>query len=217
VFAVARLAEPRQGSPIPPVTVTVGLVVLTGLCAAVVWHLFRSPAVAEHLSGRPVRRHVPGWVLTARVAAVSYGALTLVPLLVAFGTLFGDRRFSPLVTLVLLGVWSALFLVIAFVLPFASFFVMLGKRWARWLVGSLSVLVGVLQPALCLTLLGFDGLLRDGVPMIITVALGLYALHRSRGRPTWVRPREAAPRNAPGGAGPNAGTGPAGTESPNVS
>ncbi len=209
VFAVARLAEPRQGSPIPPAAVTVGLVVLVALCAVMVWQLFRSPAVAEHLSGRPLRRHVPAWVLTARVAALSYGALTLVPLIVAFGTLFGDRRVSLLATAVLLGVWSALALVIGFALPMGSFFVVLGKGWARWLVGVLSVLAGVLQPALCWVLLGVDGLVRDGVPMIITVLVGLYALRRSRGLQTWVRPAEPATGpNLPGPSLPDTRDGP---------
>ena len=90
VFAVARLAQPREGSLVPPSAVIVGFGVLAALCAAVVWLLFKSPAVDEHLSARPVRRHVPAWVLTARVAALSYGALTVVPFLVAIGTIFGD-------------------------------------------------------------------------------------------------------------------------------
>ena len=128
------------------------------LCAGVVWLLFKSPAVDEHLSGRPVRRHVPGWVLTARIAVLSYGALTLVPFLVAVGTLFGDRRLPLAATLLLLGAWFALFLVLGFVLPFGSFFIVLGKGWARWLVGTLSLVVLVTQPLLCLALLGRDGL-----------------------------------------------------------
>jgi len=73
-------------------------------------------------------------------------------------------------------------------ITFASFFVVVGKWWARWLVGTFSVVVLVVQPLLCFALLGLDGLLRDGVPMIITAGLGLYALHRSRGLATWVRP-----------------------------
>jgi hypothetical protein len=199
VFAVARLTEPRQGSLIPPYLVLLGFVVLSVLCGALVWLLFRSAAIQEHLSGRPVRRHIPGWVLTARVAALSYGALTLVPFLVALGTVFGgEHRRSPAVTLVLLEVWFVLFLLLGFVLPVGALFLLRGHRWARWLVGGLSVLVAVAQPLLCLALLGLDGLLRDGVALVVTAGLGLYALHRSRGQDTWVRPN---PGTTPTGTG----------------
>jgi hypothetical protein len=188
VFAVARLTEPRDAGFLPRAEVIVGLVVLTLLCAAIVGLLYRSDAVAAHLSGRPVRRHVPGWVLTARVAVLAYGALVLVPLLVGVGSLFSDERRNPLpVTVALLVTWSALFLLVSFVLPFGSLFVLMGKAWARWVVGFVSVLVLVLQPLLCYAVLGLDGLLRDGVPLIITAVLALVALHRSRGAETWVR------------------------------
>jgi hypothetical protein len=187
VFAVARLSQPRTGNLLPATTVVAGFVVLTLLCSAVVWMLYKSPAVHEHLSAKPVRRHVPGWVLTARVAVLAYGALLLVPFIVAVGTLFGARRQPLLLSLVLLGAWFALFLAVTFILPFGSFFVVVGKGWARWLAGTLSVVVLVAQPVLCYLLLGPDGLIRDGVPMIVTVFVGLLALHRSRGKPTWVR------------------------------
>jgi hypothetical protein len=194
VFAVARLASPREGGILPASTVLIGFAVLAVLCAAVVWQLFRSPAVGEHLAARPVRRHVPVWVLTARVAVLAYGALLLVPFLVALGTAFGgDRRQSLPATVLLLGVWFGLFLAVGFVIPFGSFFVVVGKGWARWLIGTLSVVVLVAQPLLCFALLGYDGLLRDGVPMILTAMLGLYALHRSRGLQTWVRPERGTP------------------------
>jgi len=189
VFAVARLAQPREGSLIPQPAVIAGFAVLAVLCAAVVWLLYKSPAVDEHLSARPMRRHVPGWVLTARVAVLAYGALLLIPFLVAIGTLFDGRRLPLPVTLALLATWLALFLAVGFVVPFGSFFVVVGRTWARWLIGALSVVVLIAQPLLCYALLGLDGLLRDGVPMIITALLGLYALHRSRGLETWVRPQ----------------------------
>jgi len=63
-----------------------------------------------------------------------------------------------------------------------------GKAWARVLVGALGVIALIFQPLLCYLLLGLDGLIRDGVPLMITAVLGLVALHRSRGVPTWVRP-----------------------------
>lgn len=188
VFAVARLAEPRQGSLVPPVEVVVGFVVLALLCGAMVALLYKSAAIDEHLSTRPMRRHIPGWVLTARMALLSYAALTLVPLLVACGTVFSDdRRLSMAATLALLGGGFALFFVLLMVAPFSSFLVVVGKAWARVLAGSLGVVVLAFQPLLCYLLLGPDGLLRDGVPLVVTAVLGLVALHRSRGVPTWVR------------------------------
>jgi len=189
VFAVARLAEPRTGSLVPPVSVIAGFVVLAVLCGTVVWMLYQSSAIDEHLSNRPVRRHIPGWVLTARMAVLSYGALTLVPLLVACGTVFSaDRRLSMAATLPLLGGGFLLFVVLLLVAPFSSLLVVVGKAWARVLVGALGVIVLIFQPMLCYLLLGWDGLIRDGGPLMITAVLGLVALHRSRGVPTWVRP-----------------------------
>jgi len=188
VFAVARLTAPRAGSLVPPVQVLVGFGVLAVLCGTIVGLLYRSPAVAQHLAHRPVRRHVPPSVLTVRVAALSYAALVAVPLLVGVGTLGGDERRHPLaLTTLLLGVWAALLVVLLVVMGPASAFLVFGKAWARWVVGILSVAVLVLQPMLCYAVLGVDGLLRDGAPLVVTAVVGLVALHRSRGRPTWVR------------------------------
>jgi len=192
VFAVARLTAPRRGSVVPEPTVLVGLVVLTVLCSAIVWLLYRSPAVADHLATRPVRRHIPAWVLTARIAVLAYAALLLVPFLVALSTASGDeRRLDLPVTVALLVTWLGLFLVVSFTAPFVSFFVVMGKGWARVLIGLLSVAVLVLGPTLCYLTLGLDGLLRDGVPLAVTALVGLYALRRSRGLATWVRPGPA--------------------------
>jgi len=189
VFAVARLTEPRTGSLLPRTEVLVGIGVLAALCTAVVLLLYKSSAVDEHLSARPVKRHVPGWLLTARVAVLSFAPLVLIPLLVGVGTLFGDERRHPFpATVGLLVVWGVLFVVTAYLIPVGSFFVIVGKGWARWLVGVVSVLVLAAQPALCYAVLGLDGLLRDGVPLIVTAILALVALHRSRGLPTWIRP-----------------------------
>jgi hypothetical protein len=191
VFAVARLAEPREGTLVPPFAVVIGFVVLLVECTAIVVMLYKSSAVHEHLSARPVRRHIPGWVLTARVAVLAYAALVLIPFLVAVGTLFGDSRLPLTVAVPIMGGWLFLFLVLTFIVPLSSFFVVLGKGWARWVIGSVSIIVMVAQPLFCYALLGLDGLLRDGVPLIITALIGLVALHRSRGVPTWVRPDTA--------------------------
>lgn len=190
VFAVARLATPRNGSLMPGVEVLVGLAVLTLLCGVVVGLLYRSPAVAAHLAHRPARRPVPPSALTARVAALSLGPLVLVPLLVGVGLLVSDHRPHPWPRMVvLLGIWAALFLVVSLVVPLASFFVLRGRRWARWLTGVVTVIVLVGQPLLCWAVLGLDGLLRDGLPLILTAVVGLVALHRSR-RAGWLGPGE---------------------------
>jgi hypothetical protein len=168
--------------------VLVGFGVLAVLCGTLVTLLYRSPAVAQHLEHRPVRRHVPAFVLTVRVAALSYAALVAVPLLVGVGTLGGDQRRYPLTsTVLLLAVWAALLAVLVLVMGPASAFLVFGKSWARWVVGILTVVVLVLQPLLCYLVLGVDGLLRDGAPLVVTAVAGLVALHRSRGQPTWVR------------------------------
>ncbi|MFC7483183.1 hypothetical protein ACFQX7_28695 [Luedemannella flava] len=189
VFAVARLAEPRTGDFLPPVPVLVSFFVLAAECAFVVWLLYRSDAVHQHLTGRPVRRHIPAWVLTVRVAAVTYAALLSVPLIVAVGEAFtSHRRQSAPVTLGLLIAWFLLTAVCGYVAAVASYFVLRGHRWARWVVGFISVVVLVAQPFFCFALLGVDGLIRDGVPLIVTAGLGLVALARSRGQATWYDP-----------------------------
>lgn len=188
VFAVFRLTEPRAGGVLPRADILIGAALLTGLSIAVVALLYRSDAVAAHLSSRPVRRHVPGWVLTARVAVLAYGTLVLVPLVVALGELVNpERRHSATQTVALLVIWGALFLIAGVITPFISFFVLMGHGWARGFVGAVSVLVLVAQPMLCYLVLGPDGLLRDGVPLVVTAAVALLALYRSRGADTWIR------------------------------
>jgi hypothetical protein len=131
---------------------------------------------------------------------LSYAPLTAVPFLVALGTVFStDRRLPFPATVVLLSGWAALLALLTLVAPFSSFLVVVGRVWARWVVGFLGVVVLVLQPALCWALLGADGLLRDGVPLVIIALLGLWALHRSRGAVTWVRPNNGTP-SAPASA-----------------
>jgi hypothetical protein len=166
----------------------VSFFVLAGLCALMVWLLYRSDAVHQHLSGRPVRRHIPPWVLTVRVAAVTYAALLSVPFIVAVGSAFTDPRLPLAATVLLLAVWFVLTAVCGYIAAVSSYFVLRGHRWARWLVGVVSVIVLVAQPLLCYTLLGLDGLVRDGAPLIATATLGLVALARSRGQATWYDP-----------------------------
>ncbi|WP_344080459.1 hypothetical protein [Luedemannella helvata] len=189
VFAVARLAEPRTGDFLPPVPVLVSFFVLLAECALIVWLLYRSDAVHQHLTGRQVRRHIPAWVLTVRVAAVTYAALLSVPLFVAVGEAFTDeRRQSAAVTLAVLVAWFVLTIVSGYIAAVASYFVLRGHTWARWVVGIVSVVVLATQPLFCFVLLGVDGLIRDGIPLIVTAGLGLVALARSRGQATWYDP-----------------------------
>lgn len=181
VFSVARLAVPRSGALLPAWPVVTGFVVLTVLCVLVVWQLYGSPEIEAHLTRRPPRRRVPPWVLTARVAALSYGALLLVPCLVAVGTLFDEPRLHPAVAGPLVIGWLVLALTTGLLMPWITLFVVFNKGWARALLATASVALLAVQPALCLALLGVDGLVRDGAPMIIATALAIYGLWRSRG------------------------------------
>lgn len=183
VFAVARLVQPRREALLPAWPALAGFVVLTVLCVLVCWQLYRSPAIAGHLTRKPPRRRVPPWVLTARIVTLSYGALLLIPCLVALGTLWDSPRLPLEYAVPIVGVWFAFSLAIGFALPWLGIFVVFGKRPARGLLAGLSVLVGLVQPVLCGLLLGVEGLLRDGVPLILTVLIGLYALWRSRDDP----------------------------------
>jgi hypothetical protein len=180
VFAVGRLVQPRRGDLLPPWPVVGGFLVLTALCAVVVWQLYRAPTIAAHLTRQWSRRHIPAWVLTARIATLSYGALILVPCLVAAGTLWHEPRIPVEYAVPVVIAWFVFGLGLGLLIPFLAIFMLFGRRSARVLLAGLSVLVMVVQPALCLLLLGPDGMIRNGAPLIIAAGLGLYALWRSR-------------------------------------
>lgn len=183
VFAVGRLVVPRNGGLVPPWPALAGSVLLFLLCGAVIWLLFRSPAIAAHLTRRPRFRQVPVWVLTARVAGLSLGALLLVPCLVAVGTLFDEPRIPyPVAVPVVVG-WLLVTLGLGFVGPWIMIFVILGKRWARVVFALIAIVVLPVGPLLCWVLLGIDGLLRDGVPIVIAAVVTLYGLWASRHQP----------------------------------
>jgi hypothetical protein len=183
VFAVARLTQPREHGFLPAWQILAGLVVLTVLCGLIVWMLYRSPAIDAHLTRRPSRRRVPPWVLTARVAALSYAPLLLVPCLVAVGTLFDTPRLNRALAAPLVVAWLAAAVVVGTLTSLVSYGVLFGKRWARVLLAALSVLVLLALPALCWLLLGWDGLVRDAAPLVFSSLLCLYALRRSRDDP----------------------------------
>lgn len=182
VFAVGRLVVPRSGGLLPPWPVLVGFAALGTLCGTVIWMLFRSPEVAAHLTrrARVRRRPVPVWVLTARVAGLSFSALLMVPCLVAIGTLVSDPRVPRAVGVPVVVGWLVATLSLGFVVPWIMIFVVLGQRWARALMYLVSVAVLVAGPILCAWLIGLDGLLRDGVPLAIAAVVCLYGLLASR-------------------------------------
>jgi hypothetical protein len=183
VFASARLVQPRDHGFLPPWPVLLGVAVLTALCGTIVWHLFRSPAIEAHLTRRPPRRRMPAWVLTARVAALSYGPLLLVPCVIAITTLFGVPRVNHAVAVTLIAAWLTGTVVLALLTSIISFAVLFGKRWARVLLAGISLLVLVAQPTLCWLLLGVDSVIRDGVPLMIAAVLCLVGLWRTRADP----------------------------------
>jgi hypothetical protein len=184
VFSVGRLVVPREGRLVPAWPVIAGFAVLALLCGTIIWLLYRSPTVAVHLARRPPRRPIPSWVLTARIAALSFSALLMVPCLVAVGSLFGDRaRVEPAVGVPVVVAWFALTIILGFTTPWVTIFVILGRRWARGLLVLISVVVLAVGPPLTLWLLGVDGLIRDGVPLAIACVLCLSALWASRHQP----------------------------------
>jgi hypothetical protein len=180
VFAVARLVTPRAGALLPRAEVLLGFAVLSVLCGLVVYQLYRSPAIAAHLNRRPPRRQIPPWALTVRIAVLSYSALLLVPCLVAAGSLVGSPRLRPDLAVPLVAAWFAGALAIGFLVPWLSLFAVFGQGWARWLLALLTVTVLVVQPVLCWLLLGIDGVIRDGAPLVVTALLALYGLWRTR-------------------------------------
>jgi hypothetical protein len=203
VFAAGRLVVAREGRLVPQWPVILAFVVLFVLCGAIVWQLYRSPVVAAHLTRRPPRRPVSPWVLTARIATLSFSALLLVPCLVAAGSLWSDqRRVDPTVGVPVVAGWFALAVLLGFVVPWVMIFVVLGRRSARSVATFISLLVLVLQPALCIWLLGVDGFFRDGIPLVVAAVLALYALWRSGQAPSGAAPRSerTSDRGAQGAA-----------------
>jgi hypothetical protein len=191
VFAVGRLVVPRDGMPALPGIV--GFAGLAALCAGVVLLLYRSPALGEYLvrhpsrlvvdrkgiswqEAAPRRPQVTGWLLTARVAAFTYSPLMLVPCLVAVGAI-PDR--GPLaLTAVLL--WFLIAIGVSYAVLLATFFLLRGRRWARGLMWGITILVLLVDLPLSWWLLGTDGLVRDGAPLVVAAALTHWSLGRAR-------------------------------------
>lgn len=117
---------------------------------------------------------MPGWLLTTRVAAFTYAPLMLVPCLVAAGTIV-DGRLSAVPTVLL---WFVLAIGTSYAVLFCTFFLLRGKRWARGLLAVVTLGVLAVDLPLCWWLLGVDGLVRDGAPLVAAAGLALYGLWR---------------------------------------
>ncbi|WP_328423505.1 hypothetical protein OG470_11530 [Micromonospora sp. NBC_00389] len=190
IFAVGRLIVPRQG--VPPLPGLLGFAALTALCAAVVWLLYRSPALAGHLvrhrprlvidragiSWRetpPRRPQASAWLLTSRVAAFTYSPLMLVPALVAGGSIL-DGRLAAVPAVLF---WFGAGIAASYAVLFCTAFLMRGKDWARGLLVVVTVAVLAVDLPLCWWLLGVDGLVRDGGPLLAAAGLTLHGLWRA--------------------------------------
>jgi hypothetical protein len=190
VFAVGRLVVPREGVPALPGLLGFGL--LTALCVAVVVLLYRSDAVGGHLvrhrkslvmeggtiSWRevaPKRPPVTGWLLTSRVAAFTYSPLMLVPALVAGGSIL-DGRLSAAPAVLF---WFLAGIAVSYLVLLCTAFLMRGRAWARRLLVAITLGVLAVDLPLCWWLLGVDGLIRDGGPLVAAALLALYGLRRA--------------------------------------
>jgi hypothetical protein len=186
VFAVGRLVVPRSG--LPPLPGVIGFAVLTVLCLIVVVllhryrdHLVRYPnrlvLTREGLSVReaaPRRAPVTGWLLTARIAAFTYSPLMLVPCLISFGEL-RDRPQWLLAVLF----WLFAGIAVSYAVLLCTIFLMRGRAGARRALAWLTVFVLAWDLPLCYFLLGADGLVRDGAPLLAAALLTWYALYRA--------------------------------------
>ncbi|MFI9527900.1 hypothetical protein [Micromonospora rosaria] len=199
VFAVGRLIVPREG--VPPLPGLLGFTLLGGLCATVVWLLYRSPGVTAHLVRHrrglvladrrlawrevvPRRPEATGWLLTSRVAALTYSPLMLVPALVAAGAVLDGRLLAVPAVLF----WFAAGIAVSYLTLLCTAFLLRGHRWARRLLVVITLGVLAVHLPLCWWLLGLDGLLRDAVPLLAAAALALYSLHRARPTPAHPHP-----------------------------
>jgi hypothetical protein len=173
IFAVGRLVVPQSGPPV--LAGVVGFAVLVVLCVSVVVLLFRHPAISGHLVRRPGRREVSGWLMTARVSAFTYSPLMLVPCLISVGEL-GDKPEYLLAVIF----WFVAGFGVSYVVLLTTFFLLRDKPFARVVLGWTGLGVLLIDLPLCYLLLGTDGLIRDGAPLVVAVALASFALARGR-------------------------------------
>jgi hypothetical protein len=118
-------------------------------------------------------------LLTARVAAFTYGPLMLVAAAVAVGTIFDGRLLAvPAVVL-----WFVAGLATSYVVLFTAIFLLRGRAWAGALLVGVTLGVLTVHLPLCWWLLGVDGLIRDGGPVLVAAGLALYGLWRAARTP----------------------------------
>ncbi len=190
LFALARLVVPREGTP--NLWGLVGFGAVAVMCTAVLALMYRSELVRGFLvqprkgivftrkgiDWGPVqskRPPTPGWLLTVRVAALSYSPLMLVACVVAFGLVFdGEVSAVPVI-----GMWFSAALVISYAVLVVTSFLMRQKPWARTGLVWLTALVLLVHLPLCWLLLGVDGLVRDGGPLLAAALLAMFGLWRS--------------------------------------
>lgn len=188
VFAVGRLVVPRTGAP--PLAGLVGFAVLVALCITVVVLLYRHPTVSNHLvrhprrlvlnrdgvqwqEAAPKRPPLAAWAITARVAAFTYSPLMLVPALISVSEL--RHRPEWLLAVVF---WIFAGIAASYAVLLSTAFLLRGKPWAGRMLVWISVGVLVVDLPLCYLLLGLDGLVRDGAPLVAAALLTGYALWR---------------------------------------
>jgi hypothetical protein len=201
LFAVGRLIVPSSGRP--PLPGLIGFGVLTLLCLTVVALLHRHPAIDAHLTRQPRRpiltrsglsfREAPPsdpWVLTARLASFSYSPLMLVPALIAAGTLRHRVEWTLAVIF-----WILAGIAVSYVALVSAFYLRRGSRRARTTLVWVTLMILAFDLPLCRILLGLDGLIRDGAPLVVAAALTLYALWRTAHAParTTISPGSAKP------------------------
>ncbi|WP_306204312.1 hypothetical protein [Actinoplanes sp. RD1] len=190
IFAVGRLVVPRSGTP--PLPGVLGFAALVALCVLVVVLLYRHPGVQTHLvrhpnklvvtreglrwqEATPKRPPLAGWAITARVAAFTYSPLMLVPALISVSEL--RHRPEWLLAVVF---WFGAGFAASYAVLLATAFLMRGKTWASGFLVWITVGVLVVDLPLCYLLLGVDGLVRDGAPLVAAALLVLFSLWRVR-------------------------------------
>jgi hypothetical protein len=194
LFALGRLLIPKHGLPSTLGIVAFGWVALC--CTVVLVLLYRWEAVRSHVS-RPPSRLVftskgvewapvasrrpptPGWAITARIAALSYSPLVIVAAAVAMGRVFAGR-FD---LLAVVSPWLAGGIALGYLVNLLSIFLVRGKRWAAGVLLWLTGLVLLLDLSLCWLVLGADGLIRDGGPLVVSALLVIFGIARSRAVP----------------------------------
>ena len=194
IFAVGRLIVPQEGLPALPGVI--GFAVLTVLCVTVVVLLFRHPTLrAWHVrhanrlvvtaEGLRFQERAPrgpqltGWQLTARTAAFTWTPLMIVPALAAGGEL--DR--NGVASLAAVAVWFAAAIAQSWFVAVTTLFLMRGKAGARTFLLGIGVAALAVHLPLCWLLLGPDGLVRDGAPVVAAVLLAAYGLRRAGREP----------------------------------